>query len=229
MKYSNKQKESKMSSNKYEVVKTVLFGIVILALLVGCTKDDDPVSPVEPLPIFKQNANFPLDISNIWKYHFESESENATTQVLVTDSVRHTDGTLLHVMHDGILNFPNDEYVEYYYGNREGNIYFYNSKTGTYDDGLGHQTPVTKKIILKDTTFVGQTWISIDTCKVISFSNLDIDSLSINDVYAVESKRLYSIDTLYFAKNIGIVKHDYEYRDFGKGTSEIYDYSIDNK
>ena len=162
---------------------------------------------------FLNNSYFPLQIGNTWIYDYNTETEIAIIKIFISDSLRHTDGTLLFTFKEGVFGSPTSEYGEHYYGNNNGNILYYSAVTDFMEDDLGNLIPTIKTQFLKDSLYLSLKWLSYyfsyteqDTFSVISHDSMVVNGIHFPDVYLIIRERAQGVDSIYYAKEIGMIK-----------------------
>ncbi len=199
-----------------------LFYLSILIISCETSKKITTPNDTEQTYVSKPNPYFPLQIGNSWIYNGDNGTEITIIEKIIVDTLRHTDGTLLYTYREGLLGFPNNDYLEFYYGNREGNILWYSGSTDTSEDSQGTLFPTVKREFIIDSLFVGQEWITYDfpnsgqhIFKVLSQGDLEVNGVLYSNVFMVT----HNSDSLYYAKDIGLIK---------SSTLKLKSYTIQN-
>jgi hypothetical protein len=196
---------------------SILIGFLPLVVLLStCESASKPIGDNSESGIRAEaNAHFPSEIGASWIYE-QSGAEFAVLEKRIVDTVRHSDGTLLSVSHEGILGFPNNEYVEIYYGNREGDIYWYTGTSDVSEDRFGNSFPTIKRLIVPDSLFPGKQWATNDfpesanpgqhLFEIFQIPEIEVDGFLYSDVFLIVDQAAMHIDSSYYSRDIGLIK-----------------------
>ena len=136
-------------------MKTFLLLILFFAT-VSCSSDNvnEPENNKVDLTPY-----FPLAIDNMWIYKNDGEFENTVTEFLIVDTLRDNTNKLVYRAKEGILNFPNNEYLDVFLmWDADGLWQYYCYDDSCYNDSLNMITPDFKLLMIKSKAEIGEKW-----------------------------------------------------------------------
>ena len=193
---------------------SILVFVVLLVLSMICCDDERTV--VSPSAKIYGSDYYPLNIGNYWSYEIDGLGQG-NVLITTTDTIRHIDGNLLYIYKQDNLT---DSCTYKYYANRNEGIYYYTGAADTSEDCFGNRYPTVKRNILKAELRDNDEWLTYnfptsipDTFSV--FTGYEIIAVRgiFQDCILVTRCSSYAIDSLFYARNIGLVRGVYHTRD----------------
>lgn len=199
-----------MRSDRKMIISAAV--ILILPLLLCCDEDNEIAGPVEEI---RGSDYFPLNTGNFWRYDVEHMGRFSVLFSTI-DTVSHPDGALLYIYQQDDLE---DSCHFKYYADLDGGIYQY-SGPGDTIECFGQRAPTVKWKILGSLLWDGCEWMTQtrpsadpDTFEVHTGFEIYGDGNIFPDCILVVKRSSYNVDSLFYARGVGLVKAIYRSRD----------------